>query len=159
MITGDENPQYPQSLPHYGGFSEDAAIETPAVELFQSLGWDHTNLYQEFSGASSEGRQSMRGAVLPNRLWAAIEKLNPELPPEALTEAAAEITRDRSAMLPADANAEIYDLLKDGVRVHVAGRDNERLTEIARVIDWRDWRANDFLLAQQVWFRGELYKR
>jgi type I restriction enzyme R subunit len=88
-----------------------------------------------------------------------VQKLNPELSPEALNEAAAEITRDRSAMLPTDANAEIYALLKNGVPVHVQGPDGERRTEVARVIDWRDVRPNDFLIAQQVWFQGELYKR
>lgn len=155
-MTGD---LFPEAAGGAGGFSEDEAVEGPAVDLFQSLGWSHANLYQEFSGASAEGRRSMRDAVLPKRLWAALQKLNPSLPPEALNEAAAEITRDRSAMLPTDANAEIYRLLKDGVPVHVQGPDGERKTEIARVIDWRDARANDFLIAQQVWFQGELYKR
>ena len=40
-----------------------------------------------------------------------------------------------------------------------AGPDGERKTETARVIDWRDPSANDLMLAQQVWFQGELYKR
>src|SRR5205814_3849936 len=60
---------------------------------------------------------------------------------------------------PTDANAEIYHLVKDGVPVHVQGPDGERKTEIARVIDWRAADANDLLIAQQVWFQGELYKR
>lgn len=159
MTPGDGNSRFPEATVHRGEFSEDAAVEGPAVELFQSLGWSAANLYQEFSGESSEGRRSMRAAVLPARLWAALQKLNSELSPEALNEAAAEISRDRSAMLATDANAEIYRLLKDGVSVHVQGRDGERKTEIARVIDWRDALANDFLIAQQVWFQGELYKR
>jgi type I restriction enzyme R subunit len=159
MTAGSEIPRYPQSVPGYGGFSEDAAVEGPAIELFQSLGWGHANLYQEFSRESPEGRRTMREAVLPNRLWAALQRLNPHLSPEALNEAAAEITRDRSAMLPTDANAEIYRLLKDGIPVHVRGEDGEQKTETARVIDWRDPSANNFLLGQQVWFQGELYKR
>jgi type I restriction enzyme R subunit len=76
-----------------------------------------------------------------------------------LRDAAAELVRDRSAMLPADANAEIYRLLRDGVPVQVRGPTGERKTETARVIDWRDPNANDLLLAQQVWFQGELYRR
>jgi len=51
---------------------------------------------------------------------AALERLNPALPPEAITAAIDELTRDRSAMgLPA-ANREIYRLLKDGIAVSVA---------------------------------------
>lgn len=159
MTPGGNDPRYPDGAIRRGDFTEDEAVEGPAVELFQSLGWSHSNLYQEFNFESPEGRRTMREPVLPTRLWAALQKLNPAMPPEALNEAAAEITRDRSAMLPADANAEIYRLLKDGVPVHVKGRDGERLTEIAHVINWRDTHANDFLIAQQVWFQGELYKR
>lgn len=140
-------------------FNEDPAVEGPAADLFNVLGWQRTNLYHEFAGASPEGRRTMREAVLPMRLWAALQKLNPDLPPEALNEAAAEITRDRSAMLPTDANAEIYALLKNGVPVHLAGQDGARKTENVVVIDWRDVLANDFVIAQQVWFQGDLYKR
>jgi type I restriction enzyme R subunit len=160
MTTGDDSPHYLESSPRYGSFSEDAAVEGPATELFQSLGWKRANLFQETFGANgTEGRATMRAAVLPNRLWAALQTLNAHLPPEALCDAAAEIARDRSAMLPTDANAEIYRLLRDGVSVQMRGPDGERKTETARVIDWRDPKANDLLLARQVWFLGELYKR
>src|SRR6185312_661556 len=96
-----------------------------------------------FGAERSEGRGSMREAVLPDRLWAALQRLNPHLPPEALRDAAAEITRDRSVMLPTDANAEVYALLKNGVPEQMRGPDGERKTETARVIDWADAKAND----------------
>jgi type I restriction enzyme R subunit len=160
MTAESNNSRVPESKPLFDDFSERAAVEVPAIELFQSLGWNHANLYQETFGANgTEGRTTMREAVLPNRLWTALQKLNPHLPPEALRDAAADITRDRSAMLATDANAEIYRLLRDGVSVQIRGSDGERKTETARVIDWRDPGANDLLLAQQVWFQGELYKR
>ena len=160
MTGGNGDFPFPEKTPRYSGFSEGAAVEGPAVELFQALGWSHGNLQGETFGAGgSEGRATMREPVLPNRLRAALQNLNPHLSPDALRDAAAEITRDRSAMLAADANAEIYRLLKDGVPVQVRGEDGERTTEIARIIDWRDPRANNLLLAQQVWFQGELYKR
>ena len=160
MTSAGGNFPFPESTPRYSGFSEDAAVEGPAVELFGALGWNHANLYQETFGTSgTEGRATMREAVLPNRLWAALQLLNPNLSADALRDAAAEITRDRSTMLATDANAEIYRLLRDGVPVQVRGEDGERTTEIARMIDWRDPRANGFLIAQQVRFAGELYKR
>ena len=66
------------------------------------------------------GRETKGEVVLVPRLRAALEKLNPTLPPEAITAAIDELTRDRSAMgLPA-ANREIYRLLKDGIAVSVA---------------------------------------
>ena len=59
--------------------------------------------------------------------------------------------------LPA-ANREIYDLLKDGVRVTMSGPDGEEeLVEILRVIDWGSPSNNDFLAASQMWISGEMY--
>jgi type I restriction enzyme, R subunit len=159
-MTPADSPRYPGAAPAYGGFSEGAAVEFPAIELFRILGWQHADLYQEtFGPGGTEGRRTMRESVLPNRLWASLQILNPHLPPEALRDAAAEITRDRSAMLAADANAEIYGLLKNGVPVQMRGADGQRITETAHILDWRDPAANDLLLARQVWFQGELYKR
>ncbi len=39
------------------------------------------------------------------------------------------------------------------------GKGGERKTEIVRVIDWEKPEANDFFLASQVWFAGELYTK
>ena len=114
MTGGTADLPFSESRLHYAGFSEDAAVEAPAIELFQSLGWDHANLYQEMFGTGgTEGRTTMREPVLPNRLWAALQKFNPRLSPEALRDAAAEIARDRSAMLATDASAEIYRMLSE----------------------------------------------
>ncbi len=37
-----------------GKYTEDAAVEQPAIELFQALGWNHINAYHEKFGAISE---------------------------------------------------------------------------------------------------------
>src|SRR4030095_15009492 len=102
-----------------------------------------------------------------SRLRAALERLNPALPPEAITAAVDELTRDRSAMSLEAANREIYLLLKEGIKVSVpdtdstphpgpdTGRDGERVksggqkTERLRVIDWEQPANNDFLLVKQ----------
>ena len=60
--------------------SEDAAIEQPTIALFAELGWETLNCYHEnFGPLSPLGRETMAEVVLPNRLKAAIEKLNPGL--------------------------------------------------------------------------------
>ena len=53
-------------------------------------------------------------------LRAALERLNPRLPAEAISIAVDVLTRDRSAMSLAAANREIYELLKEGVGSSVA---------------------------------------
>ena len=86
------------------------------------------------------------------------------LPPEAITAAVDELTRDRSAMSLEAANREVYFLLKEGIKVSVPesdstphpgplpGRGGEGVrsggqkTERLRVIDWEHPENNDFLL-------------
>ena len=56
--------------------SEKALVEGPAVELLQSLGWQHGNLmYEEPGSTSATGRLSFREIVLPVRLRAALHRL------------------------------------------------------------------------------------
>lgn len=144
------------------GYTEDHLIEQPAIQLMEhELGWDSLNAYDEWvSGASSLGREAKREVVLTGRLRPALERLNPELPAEALDAAVEELTRDRSALSLVEANREIDKLLRGGVKVKIPDptRGGQR-TEVVRVIDWDDAAANDFLLVSQFWISGDLYTR
>lgn len=62
-------------------------------------------------------------------------------------------------MLPTAANREVQRLLLDGVRVSVRDARGDLQPMTVRVIDWAEPTSNDFLLASQVWFAGDLYKR
>ncbi len=140
--------------------SEDAIVEKPALALLQELGWSHLNLQDEAPGPSNPtGRTSFQQPHLPARLRAALERLNPGLPAEALKQAEAALTRDRSAMLPLNANREVMALLRAGVQVQIRN-DKGGFDDLqVRVIDWRNVAANDFVVASQVWVHGVLHKR
>ena len=133
------------------GYSEDMLIERPAVALFAELGWETANCFHErFGPAGTLGRETPAEVVLTRRLRAALERLNPGLPAEALRQAVEELTRDRSAMSLVQANREVYQLLKDGVKVRLGSagdQDGEETVETVRVIDWNEPQANDFFLA------------
>ncbi len=142
--------------------SENALCELPSIELFKELGWQTTWCFIEFDhGPSHLGRNSKGEVVLVSRLRAALNKLNPNLPIEAIQLAIDELTRDRSAMSPANANREIYKLLKDGVKVMFRGGEvgDEEVEERVQVIDWRTPANNDFFLASQFWISGEMHTR
>jgi type I restriction enzyme R subunit len=140
--------------------SEDAIVEKPALALLQELGWSHLNLQDEAPGpANSTGRTSFQQPHLPARLRAALERLNPGLPAEALKQAQAALTQDRSAMLPLNANREVMALLRAGVQVQIRN-DKGGFDDLqVRVIDWRNVAANDFVVASQVWVHGVLHRR
>src|SRR2546421_3409271 len=111
-------------MPH--AYTEENLVELPAFELLQALGWEAVSASEEIFGQSGTlGRETPGEVVLLSRLRPALVKLNPKLPPEAITAAIDELTRDRSAMDPAAANREVYALLKNGVPVQVADLGEE----------------------------------
>jgi type I restriction enzyme, R subunit len=141
--------------------SEDAAIEKPTIALFTELGWKTLNCFHEnFGPISLLGRETMADVVLPNRLKAAIEKLNPGVSLNAIDIAIQEVTKSRSAMSPARANQTVYRILKDGVKVaYKKGDDEEEAVEVVKLIDWNEIENNDFLLASQFWISGDYGKK
>jgi len=139
---------------------EDGSVEQPALALLAELGWERVDLYQEQLGAANPtGRISFRQAHLPTRLQAALKRLNPALPTEAVKLAEEELTRDRSAMLPYAANREVLALIRNGVPVQVRRDDRHFDNHLVQVIDWKDPANNDFVAANQVWIEGVLHKR
>jgi type I restriction enzyme R subunit len=149
-------PRPPESL----DYSEDGLIEQPAIELLGSLGWETANLYHEtFGRDGTVGRETDHEVVLVLRLRAALQRLNAGLPAEAITQAIEELTRARTTMSLVNANNEIYQHLKNGVRVTVRQSDGRRTTERVRIIDWEDLKNNDLFLASQLWVSGDMYRK
>jgi len=144
-------------MPH--AYTEDQLVEQPAIGLFAELGWQTVAAMEEFFGAGGTlGREASGEVVLVSRLRAALTRLNPALPPEAITAAVDELTRDRSAMSLEAANREVYLLLKEGIKVSVPDKERGgQKTERLRVIDWEHPENNDFLLVSQFSVTGALY--
>ena len=140
-------------------YTENQLVEQPAIQLFAELGWETLSASDEVMGASGTlGRETKSEVVLTARLRAVLARLNPSLPPEAISAAVDELSRDRSAMLPTAANRELWALMHDGVKVSVpdlvrGGQKDERV----RVVDWENPAANDFLLVSQMTVVGQLY--
>jgi type I restriction enzyme R subunit len=144
-------------MPH--AYTEDQLVEQPAIGLFAELGWQTVSALEEIFGAGGTlGRETPGEVVLESRLRAALKRLNPTLPPEAIFLALDELTRDRSAMSLEAANREVYQLLKEGVKVSFPDKlYGGQKTERVRVIDWQNPANNDFLLVSQFSVTGALY--
>jgi type I restriction enzyme R subunit len=143
-------------------YSEDKLVEQTALKLLADIGWQTLGAYHERVGAQGTlGRQSRTEVVLVPRLRAALERLNPAASREAIGLAIEELTRDRAALAPAQANCDVYRLLKDGVRVRVPApdEDGEDAVETVRVVDWDEPGNNEFLAVSQLWLAGEVYTR
>jgi len=141
-------------------YSESTLIEQPTIELFASLGWQTQSCYNEICGPNNPlGRETKHDIVLTTRLRAALTKLNPTLPPTAIDQAVAELSKDRSANHPVHANHDLWDLLRDGVKVTVHDQRGREQVELVRVIDWQNPTNNDFFLASQMWVAGDPYTK
>jgi len=140
-------------------YTEDQLVEQPAFALFTELGWSTVSALDETFGAGGTlARETKGDVVLLERLQAALERLNPNIPVEAIASAIDELTRDRSAMSLEAANRDVYQLLKSGIQVSLpdgqhGGQKDERL----RVIDWERPQNNDFLMVSQLSVTGALY--
>ena len=140
-------------------YSEDQLVEQPAIGLFAELGWQTVSALEESFGAGGLlGRETKGEVVLVERLRAALVRFNPKLPPEAISNAVDELTRDRSTMSLEAANREVYRLLKEGITVSVPDKEHGgQKTERLRVVDWEQAENNDFLLVSQFSVTGALY--
>ena len=116
-----------------GVFTEDQLVEQPAIQLFEELGWETINAYHETLGPGGTlGRDNRSEVFLATRLRAALQRLNPGIPAEAIEHAVTEITRARTALHYARANAEIHHLLRNRVEVPVRQPDGTTLPESSR---------------------------
>ena len=137
--------------------TEKTLVEDPALALFAEVGWATRSLLSEFDApGNSQGRETKRQAFLPNRLREALARLNPGMDPAALDRAADEVMLPRLSMEPVAANREVMRLLRDRVPVPMVSADGEPGIVSVTVIDWEKPTQNDFLMASQVWFAGDL---
>ena len=145
---------------HPGRYSEDQLVEQPAIELLEALGWSHINAYHETLGHEGTlARDNKAEVFLVRKLREALERLNPGISAEAIEHGIVELTRPRTALFHARANAEIHTLLRDRIPVNVRQQNGTTLPERLAVIDWENPENNDFLLVSQLWIHSDLYHR
>ena len=143
-------------------YSENQLVEQPAIALLENMGWQHQNCINEFQyrNENRTGRETKSEVVLTDRLRAALERFNPNAPSDAINAAIEELTQSRAVMNPVEANREVYNLLKDGVKVTVADpKTQEDTVSVLKVIDWESPENNDFFAASQCWITGDMHTR
>ncbi len=141
-------------------YSEYNLIEKPTMDLFESLGWDIQDCFNETLGEDGcLGRDNRWEVVLKPKLEHAIKRLNPDICREAVEQALEQLTFDRGRLEPAEANRQVYKLIKDGVTVELKDDDDGYYNDNVKIIDFDNPENNDFFLASQLWVTGELHTR
>ena len=123
--------------------SEDRLVQaTFAEHLEQVLGWDSVYAWnrETFGTDGTLGRADTKEAVLVRDLRAALERLNPELPPSAIDDAVRELTVYDVSRSMVQHNRDFYRLLRNGIPVEyrdaqgpaeVCPRPGDRLRQCA----------------------------
>ena len=128
--------------------TEDAFAEKPAIEWLHAMGWSLRHGIELIPAESAE-RKILADVVLQQTLRAAVAKLNPELPPEAVTRAVDLALTGTSPERILNHQA-FHELLLSGVPVAwLDGARGERSTR-ARLIDWDDPSRNVFQVVDQL---------
>ncbi len=109
-------------------------------------------------GELAAERAGFGETVLPERLRAALRKLNRGLPPEALDEAFRKVTVPQHPSLIAN-NRAFHRMLTDGIAVECRRKDGTIGAEIVRLVDFDDPAANDWLAVNQFTVIEEQHNR
>lgn len=143
--------------------SEDDIEKAVIEKVFQEqLHWEVFNAYTSQSDDLNDGTERTEKAevVFKYTLHQKLTKFNPNLPPEAIDQAAHEIAKGRRAMSLINANKEVYQLLRDGVPVKYINQEGKEETSFAKVIDYEQVTNNHFMAVRQLWIKGTIgYRR
>lgn len=138
-------------------FATEGDLEQWALEALQGLGFAYLHGAALSPETDSPARESFREVLLLERLRAAISRLNPSLPAQAI-ETVANSVRDREfAGDLIQENRRLHDLMVNGVPVSWIDSGEER-DAIARVVDWEDTK-NDWLVTNQFEVVGQTARR
>jgi type I restriction enzyme R subunit len=133
----------------------ESGFESVVLTLLAEMGFScHGG--DAFDPDASGERESYHGAMLPGRLKAAVARINPDLPPEAV-DAAANAVLDFRFTEMVQENQRIHLLLVDGVPVEYQ-RGGETIHDRARLVDWKDDH-NEWLAVNQFTVVGANKRR
>jgi type I restriction enzyme R subunit len=128
---------------------KEVVAEKAALGWFESLGYHILRGADISPGGDNPMREGYGDVVLLPRLKAALRKLNPDMPEEAIVQAATIVSRPSEPTLEQN-NRWFHRLLTDGVPVEYRTSDGESRGDRAKLFDGNGSPANDFLVVYQL---------
>lgn len=122
-------------------------IETFAIEVLQSMGWEYVHGLAIAPGAEQAERENFEQIVLVDRLRKSVSVLNPNIPKEAQEQAIQKVLRIYSPELLHN-NETFHQLLVEKVKIPYQQDGFERSYEVA-LVDFENPLNNEFLCVNQ----------
>ena len=126
----------------------ESIVEDAALTWFGELGYAVAQGPLIAPGELAAERNSFADVVLVDRLRDAIQRLNPDIPGEAREEALRKVLRVATPSLVLT-NRAFHQMLRDGVDVEYPRPDGSIKGDKARLVDFTDVAANDWLVVNQ----------
>jgi type I restriction enzyme R subunit len=126
----------------------ESVVEQAALAWLESVGWTIASGPDIAPEGPNAERESYGQVFLDRRLREALARLNPAFPSEAIEDAFRKLRRSQGADL-FQQNRALHRMLVEGVTVEYRTPDGEIRGAQARVIDFDDPAANDFLAVNQ----------
>jgi type I restriction enzyme R subunit len=130
-----------------GGFTE-SELEEAALEWLDGVGYAVAHGAEIAPGEAEAERDDYHEVLLARRLRDALERVNPDLPPELLEEAFRKPTRTESPSLIQN-NRAFHRMLTEGVTVEQRRDDGSIAGVQVRLIDFAEPDNNDWLAVNQ----------
>ena len=133
-------------------------LEFLVLEFLRGTGWQVVEGPEIAPGEPAAERTDYREVVLVGRLRAAIARLNPALPSDAVDDAVKTLLRPESQVAMTE-NWRAFQLLTQGIPVQFRDETGQIRDVRARVIDWDDPANNDLVAVNQFTIIGKSERR
>ncbi len=125
----------------------ESAVENFAIKLFEQLGYSYVYAPDIAPDGAYTDRSHYDEVILKDRLWSAVQRINPSVPRHALQEAVKDVERIHSPELLAN-NETFHRLLTEGVKVSYQKEGQDR-GDLVWLIDFAKPDNNEFVVANQ----------
>ncbi len=136
--------------------SEDALVEQPALAWLCGAGqrgtvagWQHVHGAEVAPDAPARERKVWSDVVLVDRLRGAVARINPRLPPEAVTRAC-DLALSSSSPAVVEDHRAFHELLLSGVPVSYVDSEGIERHDHAWLVDFENPSGNEFLAVNQL---------
>ena len=127
---------------------KESVVESATLAWLESCGWTVAHSPDIAPDTPGAERSGYGEVVLGRRLYAALDRINPNLSAEALNDAFRKLTHPEGATLETR-NRAFHRMVVNGVTVEYRDIDGAVRGAQAQVIDFDNWQANDWLAVNQ----------
>jgi type I restriction enzyme, R subunit len=128
-------------------------LELLCIDWFVELGYEYKDGHDIAPESNNPERDDFRKVILEDRLKSSLIRINPDIPPETISNATSEILNLNIPGL-LQSNREMHKLMTKGLKVTFT-EDNQEVGKQLKLIDYDNIENNDWLVVNQFEVQGD----